>query len=105
MTGVDTQPIWNLINPSSFMKWKELQEYRQRIYQFVAKFCAQGDIERAKALIKQGDVVYSPRDALFVAFCLGVAIASGVEIGLFFALELNEVYLLLPSSMPSQLLN
>jgi hypothetical protein len=97
MTGVDTQPIWNLINPSCFMKWKELQQYRQRIYQFVAKFCAQGDVERAKAMIKQGDVVYSPRDALFVAFCLGVAIASGVEIGLFFALELNEVYLLLPS--------
>ena len=98
MTGVDTEPIWKcVVNPAQFMKWKELQEYRQRIYQFVGKFCAQGDVEQAKAMIKQGDVVYSPKDALFMSFCLGIALSSCVEIALFFALELNEVYLLLPS--------
>ena len=97
-TNIEMKTTWdNVVTPSEFMKWKELQQYRQRIYQFVGKFCAHGDVEAAKSMIRQGDVTYSAKDVLLVSFCLGVAIASSVEIGLFFAIELDEVYLLLPS--------
>ena len=96
LTSVSTEKLWTeKVLKASFMKWKELQSVRKQIYTFAAELCCNGDISKAKTLIREGEVTYSTGDVAVTSFCLGVSVVTFIE-SILLMMELGDWRKILP---------
>lgn len=97
VSSLDTQVVWrSFVEPSAFMRWKELQPYRKRIYEFIAECITEGDRQRAKELIRQGEEQYGTMDMIVIGGCLGVSVVPLFE-SLLLVYELDDFSKVFPS--------
>lgn len=97
VSSLDTQVVWrSYVEPSAFMRWKELQPYRKRIYEFISECITEGDKQRAKELIRQGEEQYGPMDMVIIGGCLGVSVVPLFE-SVLLAYELDDFSKVFPS--------
>ena len=93
---ISTDKIWSeYVLKSAFMKWKELQLIRKQIYTFAADLCTDGDLNKAKKLIRESEVTYSTSDVAIVSFCMGVSVIMFME-SILIMIEINNMSVILP---------